>query len=139
MKKIMYLLLLFVIGNVSAQTLHIYGGASHDVYLGCLNCDNYNLNSIWNEYGDYGNSYQYNSIWNEYGSYGSEYSDTSPWNKYANHPPVIVDKQGNFYGYFTVNQYNSKRADSDLVLYIYEYYEEIRNNVSKWYKRIFED
>lgn len=34
-----------------AQTMHLYGGKDHDVYLGCLNCSSYNSDSIWNEYG----------------------------------------------------------------------------------------
>ncbi|ATA90849.1 hypothetical protein CGC56_00860 [Capnocytophaga canimorsus] len=137
MKKIIYLLLL-ITGSISAQTLHIYGGKDHDVYLGCLNCDNYNSDSVWNEYGKYGNSYNSNSIWNEYGNYGGGYSDTSPWNRYANNPPVIVDKQGNFYGYFTINEYKDKRANFDLALYLYEYYDMIRKDVGEWYKKIFD-
>jgi hypothetical protein len=68
----------------NAQTaLNIYGGSSHKVYLGCVNCDDYNTNSIWNENGTYGNSYNANSIWNDYGTYGSDYSQYSPWNAYA--------------------------------------------------------
>ncbi|MDO4764181.1 MAG: hypothetical protein Q4A00_07350 [Flavobacteriaceae bacterium] len=137
MKRIIYLLLL-VTGSISAQTLHIYGGKKHDMYLGCLNCDRNESNSIWNRYGNYGDKYNSNSIWNRYGDYGSRYSDTSPWNKYASNPPVIVDKQGNFYGYFTVDKYKDKRADFDLVLYLYEYYDEIRDDVGEWYEKIFD-
>ena len=77
------------------------------------------------------------NIWNEYGKYGSEHSNYSPFNEYASNPPVIVDKQGNFYGYFTVNKFKSKRANFDLVNIIYEYYEEIREDVGEWYDKIF--
>lgn len=45
-------------------------------------------------------------MWNEYSSpYGNEYSSSSPWNEYSlsNEVPVLIDKQGNFYGYFTTN------------------------------------
>jgi len=124
--------------NASAQTLHLYGGDNHDVYLGCLNCDSYNSNSIWNEYGTYGSSYNSKSIWNEYGTYGSEYNSNCPWNEYGSNPPVVVDKQGNFYGYFTVNEYKSKRADFGLTLTIYKYYDLIREDVDEWYDKIFE-
>ncbi len=51
---------------------------------------------------------------NDYGEYGSEFSDTSPFNSNSNHPPVIVDRDGNFYGYFTINEYKDKRADFRL-------------------------
>lgn len=71
---------------LNAQTLHLFGGKNHDVYLGCLNCNDYDANSIWNEYGKYGNSYSSYSIWNEYGIYGNEYSPYCPWNEYGSYP-----------------------------------------------------
>jgi len=42
---------LTAITSFGQKQLHIYGGKDHDVYLGCLNCDNYDSNSIWNAYG----------------------------------------------------------------------------------------
>ena len=122
---------------VFGQTLMIFGGDDHDVYLGKLNASEYDSESIWNEYGSYGNSYSSTSIWNEYSSYGSDYGSYSPFNEYATYPPVIVDAQGNFYGYFTVNEYKSKRAEFNLVLIIYKYYKQIREDVSEWYDEIF--
>ena len=121
--KLIGIFIILIVGiNASAQTLHLYGGDNHDVYLGCLNCDSYNSNSIWNEYG----------------TYGSEYNSNCPWNEYGSNPPVVVDKQGNFYGYFTVNEYKSKRAEFDLALTIYKYYDLIREDVDEWYNKIFE-
>jgi hypothetical protein len=137
--KLLGILLFLLTGITSnAQTLHLYGGNNNDVYLGCLNCDSYNSNSIWNEYGTYGNSYNSISIWNEYGTYGNEYNSNSPWNEYGSNPPVVVDKGGNFYGYFTINEYKSNRADFGLALTIYKYYDLIRDDVGKWYNKIFE-
>ncbi|MEN9547702.1 MAG: hypothetical protein RIR12_293 [Bacteroidota bacterium] len=123
--------------SIAQKALHIYGGQSHEVYLGCINCDDYNTNSVWNEYSKYGNNYNVISIWNEYGTYGNEYSQFSPWNEYGSYPPVIVDKEGNFYGYFTINEYKAKRWESKLALTIYKYYEEIMEDVSAWYEKIF--
>ena len=54
---------------VFGQTLMIFGGDDHDVYLGKLNASEYDSESIWNEYGSYGNSYSSTSIWNEYSSF----------------------------------------------------------------------
>lgn len=123
MKKfITSILLLFVALFVNAQVLHIYGGEGHDVYLGSLNTDPYDNSSIWNEYGEY----------------GSEYSQYSPWNEYASYPPVIVDKSGNFYGYLTVNKYKDKRSRLRLANILCANYEEIREDISEWYDRIFE-
>ena len=121
----------------SQKTLHLYGGKNHDVYLGCLNCSEYDTDSIWNEYGKYGSSYNSNCIWNEYGTYGSSYNSYSPWNSYSNDSPVVVDKDGNFYGYFTVNAYKDKRATFNLAMTIYKYYDLIRDDVSKWHDKIF--
>jgi hypothetical protein len=125
--------------NVYAQTLHLYSEQDDDlIYLGCLNCNNYDKNSIWNKYGTYGNSYNAKSIWNKYGTYGNGYNSNCPWNEYASNPPVILDKDGKFYGYFTVNKYKNKRAEFDLALILYKYYDVIRDDVSKWYEKIFE-
>jgi hypothetical protein len=139
MKKIITsLLLISVTISISfAQTLHLYGGQNHDVYLGCINCDKYNSSSIWNTYGKHGSKYNPFSIWNEFGTYGSKYNSYSPWNAYSNNSPVVVDGQGNFYGYFTLNEYANQRADFGLALTIYKYYDLIRDDVAKWYDKIF--
>jgi hypothetical protein len=139
MNKILLLGIALLISSTTfGQTLHLYGGSNHDVYLGCLNSDSYDSSSIWNEYGTYGSSYNSKSIWNEYGTYGSEYNSLSPWNEYSNDSPVVVDKDGNFYGYFTLNEYRAKRADFGLALTIYKYHDMIKDDVGKWYKKIFE-
>lgn len=136
-KKITILLFFFILGVFHSQTLHLYGGSNHDEYLGCLNCDSYNKNSIWNEYGNYGSSYSSKSIWNDYGTYGSSYSSYSPWNEYASTPPVIVDNDGNFYGYFTVNNYKSKRSELKLALILYKYHDFIKKDINGWYEKLF--
>ncbi|NPA46231.1 MAG: hypothetical protein GXO24_03355 [Chlorobi bacterium] len=123
---------------LSAQELLIFGGRGHHVFLGCLNCSRYDESSIWNPYGDFGSRYNEHSIWNRYGDYGSRYSDYSPWNPYADYPPVVVDEEGNFYGYLTLNAYHDKRAEFDLALILYRHYEEIREDPAEWYERIFE-
>lgn len=122
MRNFIFILLIFVCGTSFSQTLNLYGGKNHDVYLGCLNCNDYDVNSIWNEYG----------------TYGSEYSSYSPFNAYTLNPPVVVDKQGNFYGYFTINSYNSQQANFGLAKTVYKFYKEIRKDVKKWYGKIFE-
>lgn len=140
MKKLVLVVLLGLLVPYTAfsQELHIYAGSNHDVYLGCLNCNKFNSNSIWNAYGTYGSKYNSKSIWNAYGTYGSQYNPESPWNKYSTDPPVIVDKAGEFYGYFTLNENKSKRAEFDLVKIIYEFHEFIKDDVTKWYDKIFE-
>ena len=93
-----------------STALLLFGGKDHRDFLGCVNCSEYDSNSIRNKNGTYGSEYSDLSIWDHYGSYGSRYSDDSPWNPYASNPPVVVDEAGNFYGYFTVNTFNPKRT-----------------------------
>ena len=90
-------------------------------YLGCLNCSKYNSQSICNKYGTYGNKYNSDSIWNKYGTYGSKYNSDSPWNKYSSNGPKIVDRDGDYYGRFSINIHSGYKYSRDL-LKLYEHY-----------------
>lgn len=94
----------------------IFGGENNNTYLGCISCNEYVSDSVFNSYGDYGSSYSQTSIFNSYSQYGSAYSNYSPCNRYANNPPVIVDSAGNFYGYLTLNQYFSNATKDGNIL-----------------------
>lgn len=74
------------------KTLHLYGGQNQDVYLGCLNYNDIDRNSIWNDIGTYGSNISSKSIWNDIGTYGSDISNYSPFNSIASYPPAIVEK-----------------------------------------------
>ena len=126
-------------GIAGAQELLLYGGEDHDEFLGCLNCSEYDSDSICNEYGK-GSEYNSDSIFNEYGTYGSEYSSSSPWNEYTSSDsvPVLVDLSGNFYGYFTINRYRSKAIDfaddlADLFETVDGDLELVRESICKWF------
>ncbi|WP_312296585.1 hypothetical protein [Chryseobacterium sp.] len=136
-KKVFIVLSLLLCCIFHAQTLHLYGGADQDQYLGCLNCDNFDKNSIWNKFSDYGNVYSSKSIWNTYGNYGSSYSTYSPWNAYASYPPAIVDQDGNFFGFLTLNPYKSERSELELAMILCKHHEEIKSDVGVWYERLF--
>lgn len=142
-KRVILSVLLLIIsfgychGGNPYTTLYIYGGKDSEVYLGKLNGSEYDSESIWNEYGKYGSKYNSESIWNEYGKYGSEYSQYSPFNEYASHPPVLKDKNGKFYGYFTLNRYKARRADFDMIDTIMKNYDKIRDDRDEWYDVIF--
>jgi hypothetical protein len=119
------------------QALLLYGGKDHDKFLGCLNCGRYDSSSIWNAYGTYGSPYNSDSIWNRYGTWGSPYNSESPWNKYSSSAPVIVDKEGKFYGYFSANPYHDKRTKIgglvwvlDNYDYVIEHLDEVRDKVN---------
>lgn len=57
--------------------------AQDGTYLGSLNSDEYDPNSVSNPYGRYGDEYSPDSINNPYGKYGDPYSPDSVTNPYA--------------------------------------------------------
>ena len=85
--------------------LMLFGGSNHDVYLGCLSCADLDAESIFNKFGKYGNSFSSTSVYNTYSLYANPYADTSLCNPYAQHPPVVVDEKGGFYGSISKNPY----------------------------------
>jgi hypothetical protein len=83
----------------TASTKHLlFGGENHKTYLGCINCSEYDSDSVFNTYGTHGSPYASDSVLNHYGQFGSKYSNYGACNAYANDPPIIVDGEGNFYG-----------------------------------------
>ncbi len=120
--------------NLKAQTkLKIYGGKSHDQYLGCLDCATDDLNSVWCIFGDYGSTHSAKSIWNEIGLYGSKSSNYSPFNKKAKYPPLILDDNGKSYGYLTINKSNPNRSSDSIANTICEYRDRIVEDIPKYY------
>ncbi len=108
----------------AAGDILIFGGDSHDQFLGCLVCNEFSSDSICNGFGTYGNEYSSQGMFNEYAGFGNEYNSSSPWNEYSTSTsvPVLVDREGKFYGYFTINDSRHNAVDfaSDLKK-IYEY------------------
>ncbi len=92
--------------NVPTGKLMIFGGEDHRTYLGCLNCSEFTVDSVFNKYGTHGSAYASESIWNYYSEYGSRYSGEGACNPYAADPPVIGDAEGKFYGRLTANAYH---------------------------------
>lgn len=63
---------------------------AHDgTYLGRLNANRYDPESVANPYGQYGSRYSSKSINNPYSVYGSRYSNQSARNPYATEPPRV--------------------------------------------------
>ena len=67
--------------------------AADGTYLGRLNANPYDPESVANPFGRYGSPYSATSIRNPYTTYGSPYSPISPNNPYASRPPVVVYRQ----------------------------------------------
>jgi hypothetical protein len=128
---VLSLSIIFFCTKVYAQDLLFFGGSGHDEFLGCLTCSEYDSNSVCNGYGTYGNEYSSSGMWNEYSGFGNEYSSDSPWNEYSssNSIPVLVDREGNFYGYFTINQYRSDAVE--FASEMNDWFDEFDGNLEK--------
>ena len=96
--------MLFVV-SINATDLYLVG--DNGQRMGCISCNEYVGDSIWNDYSTYGNEYNGDSIWNDYGTYGNEYNSISPWNEYGE-GMKIVDLEGNYYCQFTTNSSNNQ-------------------------------
>ena len=128
-KNFQILVVFFVVISVSANAfaqgdLLIFGGPGHDQFLGCLVCNEFSSQSICNGFGPYGNEFSSKGMFNEFSGFGNEFKSSSPWNEYSSSTsvPVVVDRDGKFYGYFTINDTRSNAVEfaSDLKK-MYEY------------------
>jgi hypothetical protein len=97
---------LLVLANAAiAETtpeLLIYGGEGRRAFLGCLNCDKADPNSVWNDNSRYSFKNGY-SVWNRFRPFLRPHGAWSACNSWAKFPPVIVDRDNHSYGHFTVN------------------------------------
>lgn len=97
------------------KALLLFGDREHKTFLGCLNCGQFDANSVCNKFGPFGSQFSATSIWNSFGRFGSSFSGESPWNQFTSSPPVIVDKDGGFYGYLTANQFHANRTRIEVL------------------------
>ena len=122
----MYLFRLLLLASIILMTgshafskTMLFGGADRKEYLGCLDCNEFAPDSICNGFGKYGNEFSSEGIFNEFTGYGNEFSSKSPWNEFSTsrEVPVLVDENGKFYGYFTINKHRSDSVNFSSVLY----------------------
>jgi len=92
-----------------------YIEAQDGTFLGKLNPNNFDKESIFNKYGSYGNKFSQISIFNKFSPYGSQFSELSPYNKFSQTPPRIF-VNGEFVAYLTVNSYISPRIDPEEII-----------------------
>jgi hypothetical protein len=93
-----------------AAELNVFAGRNNEVFLGCLTCSEYDLNSVHNPLGVYGSKYSLTSIANPDSDYGSRSALESACNPYALNAPVILNGDGKYYGQLTVNKSNPQRT-----------------------------
>ncbi len=89
--------------------------AKNDVFLGRLNSNKFDQESIFNRFSPYGNKFSQTSIFNRFSPYGNQFSQLSPYNRFSQTPPKIY-LRGKFYGYLTVNPHLKNGVDPDKIL-----------------------
>lgn len=102
--------------GISTKRLLVFGGEDNRVFLGCLTCQEFDKDSVFNSAGVYGSGVYQASIINKIGKFGSPISPQSVCNPIASHPPVVVDGNGAFYGELTVNSIRPKGIRQDAVV-----------------------
>lgn len=99
----------------SSDALLLFGGENHRTFLGCLNCSEFDTNSVHNKFGNYGSKFSDKSIFNPFSDYGSPYSAHSACNLFADDPPVVVDNSGEYHGRLTLNK-ALRQVDMPMIL-----------------------
>jgi hypothetical protein len=125
-------------GAEGTKALLLFGGSDHKTFLGCLNCTDTSDISVCNDVGKYGSDVAENSIWNDVGKFGSDVSPLSPWNDVSTDAPIIVDRDGNSYGYFSTNTVHHDRTRIEWLVAILDYYEKT-NDLNKTHKKMCGD
>lgn len=95
-------------GATIQQQYLIYAGPLHRDYIGCLNCDQFDTNSVWDGYGalGWGNAF---SDASHFAAYRAPHGRYSACDAFAADPPILIDRSLNHYGTLSIS---TKRADS---------------------------
>jgi hypothetical protein len=93
--------------------------ASDGQYLGKITGNQFDANSIVNQFGQYGNQFNPNSMLNEFGKYGNPFSPLSPFNELALNPPVIVSPNGQFVAFLSVNRFKTPGVNPHSLLAVF--------------------
>ncbi len=100
--------------------LFLFAGPDWSEFLGCVTCRTSNPYSIWNPETEYGSPSHANSIWNRSGPFGSTTAPGSPWSASPQPPPVVVDRVGNFCGYFVIDRSFPGRVSDPYLVWLLE-------------------
>ena len=94
-------------GTTIQMAFHIWAGPLHREYLGCLNCDQYDVASVWDGYGPMGwsNTFTANS---HYARYRAAHDRYSACDAFAADPPILMDNALHHHGVLNISD---TRAD----------------------------
>lgn len=89
--------------------------AADGTFLGKLNPNQFDQESIFNKFGPYGSQFAETSIFNQFSKYGGQFSALSPYNCFTKTPPKVY-LRGKQVGYLTANSLISPRISPDEIL-----------------------
>lgn len=92
-----------------------YIEAADGTFLGKLTPNRFDTESIFNQFGPYGNRFSQTAIYNRFSPYGNQFSNLSAYNKFTQTPPKLFVK-GKFMAYVTVNEYLRPRVHPDELM-----------------------
>lgn len=75
---------------------------SSNTFLGKV-ASSFDSQSIFNEFGTYGNEFSSKSIWNEFSTFGNEFNSDSPFNEFSFSPPILIKNRKKL-GYLSTNK-----------------------------------
>ena len=104
-------------GTTLVKSYPYFGGLVYGddgQFLGVINDNQFDANSLANAFGTYGSKFSTYSIWNEFGTYGSAFSSLSAYNPFTSTPPKVY-VNGVFYAYLTKNTIKIPRLDPNTV------------------------
>ncbi len=110
---------------LTIKVIRKYGGARivsderRSQYLGTI-CDEFDSESVFNEFQNYGSPFNAQSIWNEYGNYGGFFALQSPFNPTASNPPLIM-KENKVLGRLTINRTVPDAVDPHWLKQFFKY------------------
>ena len=87
------------------------------VFIGNLNTNQFDPDSVNNPFGHYGSEFGQYSIHNKFGRYGNEYSQYSATNPYTLHAPKLYDQNGVYLGKLSANKFDPDSITNEFGRY----------------------
>lgn len=92
-----------------------YIEAGDGTFLGNLDLNQFEQDSIFNQFGTYGNKFSPSSLFNQFSTYGNQFNPLSPFNQYSTNPPKLY-VNGQFVAFLTKNPIKKPSVDPDNLL-----------------------
>jgi hypothetical protein len=90
--------------------------AEDGTFLGRATANQFDTDSVCNEFSDYGSEFSSTSIFNEFSEYGSDFSSQSAYSEFTSTPPILVDTcDDEAVAYVTKNTALEPRIDPDIL------------------------